>query len=282
MLEKAVVYDKNGLLEAEINKALEYLREFRTKYPFAENPQIIETLKPNDIFKYNPNQVGPFFHYLEYYLKPLGHLTIYGSHVYENIRNQIEDFKELLHVVVEKKKSLAQKIDAPWDTIKGLGGDEHIAKKIIFCFNYESNKVLPIFKTSDLRYFVIKVVNRPSHEQYYSHGAEYEYLTSELLKTKDEHASTKKWEITHFARFLYNNYPPPRDENPREFTRENKIKNEITNEQLELQEVMRLLGELQKQGLMSGLEVRDNRTLWTQQPQEREALIQKFKELLRK
>lgn len=278
MLELANAYDKNGLLKSEIDKAIDSLKDFRLKYPFAENPQSIDSLQQDDIFRLKPDEVGPFFHYLEYYLEPLGHLTIYGSNVYKNIRAQIEDFKDILYIVVDKKKSLDQKVDASWEKIKGLGDDKHIAKKIIFCFNYESGNILPIFSTPHLRYFVNQVGSKPSYGKYYSLGEEYNYLTAKLLKAKDSTSVTRAWEITHFARFLYNNYPPPdRDDYATNTSRDKKPRNVITKEQLELGEFMKLLGELQRRGKISGQQFRDNRELWSRQPQEREALMQRFK-----
>jgi len=123
-LEKMRAFDKNGVIKTEIDSAMKRLKDFRVKYRFAENPESIETLDPDDIFRVKSDEVGDFFHWLEYYLKPIGHLTIHGSYVYRQIRDQFEDFKELLHVTVDPKKSLAQKVDAPWDGIRGLGGTD--------------------------------------------------------------------------------------------------------------------------------------------------------------
>ncbi|MCL4429440.1 MAG: hypothetical protein M1167_01690, partial [Chloroflexi bacterium] len=179
MLEKANAYDKNGLMKREVDNALALFKEFRVKFPFAENPQSIYWLEPDKILKTNSNEIGEFFHYLVYSLNSLSNLTIQNSNVYQNIRTQIADFKTLLHVVVDKKKSLAQKVDAPWEKISGLGQDKHIAKKIIFCFNYESRAVLPIFSTPHLRHFVNRVVEAPKSEtKYYSLGQEYAHYTS--------------------------------------------------------------------------------------------------------
>ena len=279
ILEKASAYDKNGLMKAEIDNAIGLLKDFRAEFPFAENPDSIDSLEPDKIFKVNPDGVGEFFHYLEYRLKPLGHLTIHGSNVYYKIRLQIEDFKDLLYIAVDKKKSLAEKVDAPWEEISGLGNDKHIAKKIIFCFNYESNEVLPIFSTSHLKHFVNKIVDKPSSPtKYYSLGEEYEYLTSELLKAKDNLPITQPWEITYFARFLYNNYPPPdRDEYVTNQSGERKPRNIVTKEQLELGEFVKLLGELQRKGKITGQQFRQNRELWMHQPQDRENLTQRLK-----
>ncbi len=163
MLEKASAYDKNVLMKHEIDNALSLLKQFRAKYPFAENPESIDSLAPDDILKIESGELGEFFHYIEVYLRPLGHLTIHGTTVYRNIRDQLEDFKDMLYIAVDKKKSLTEKVDAPWGKISRLGADKHIAKKIIFCFNYESAEVLPIFSTPHLRHFVKKVVDKPSN-----------------------------------------------------------------------------------------------------------------------
>jgi hypothetical protein len=42
---------------------------------------------------------------------------------------------------------------------------------------------------------------------------------------------------------------------------------------------MKLLGELQKQGVLSGEEFREHRDLWVRQPSEREVLLQRLKKL---
>jgi hypothetical protein len=282
MLDKASAYDKNGLMKREVDNALVLLKEFRVKFPFSENPQSIDGLEPDKILKTNPVEIGEFFHSLVYSLNPIGYLTIHSSNVYHNIRVQIEDFKGLLRVVVDKKKSLAEKVDAPWEKISGLGQDKHIAKKIIFCFNYESGNVLPIFSTPHLRNFVNRVVDKPNNPtKYYSLGKEYEHLTSELLKAKDNLPITRPWESAYFARFLYNSYPPPDIERPTTNpSGEGKTINVVTNEQLELRGFVKLLGELQSKGKITGQQFRENRELWMQQPSEREALTWRLKKLL--
>jgi hypothetical protein len=68
------------------------------------------------------------------------------------------------------------KVDAPWEEISGLGLDKHIAKKIIYCFNYENREMLPIFKTAHLRHFVNSIVVKRSFPvNYTTLGEEYEY-----------------------------------------------------------------------------------------------------------
>lgn len=281
-LEKVRAFDPNTSVRKEIDNAMELLSDFRAKYPFAENPQKIEDFSPDDIFKEQTDEVGDFFHWLEYYLKPIGHLTIYGSNVYRDIRRQFEDFKDLLYVVVDKDKSLAQKVDAPWGEITHLGGDEHIAKKIIFCFNYESQNVLPIFKTEHLKYFVSEIVEQPSPTaRYYSLGEKYEYLTSELLKVKNGLQKTQSWPMPYFSRFLYDVYPPSLDKIPNDSKRIGKTKIEIGKEQLDFGEFVKLLGTLQRQGKLSGAEFIRNRELWREHPQDREAITQRLKNMLK-
>jgi hypothetical protein len=181
--------------------------------------------------------------------------------------------------VVDKKKSLAEKVDANWGKIKGLGDDKQLAKKIVFCFNYESGKILPIFSISHLKHFLGKIADKPSlPTKYYTQGEEYECSTSELLKAKNNLPVTHGWEITYFARFLYENYPPPdREVAATNLFGERKSKNAVTRDQLELGEFVNLLGELQRKGKISGEQFRVNRELWINQPQERHTLIKRLK-----
>jgi hypothetical protein len=283
MLEKANAFDKDGLAKREIDNALVFLRAFRVKFPFAENPKSIDWLEPDKIFKTNSNEIGEFFHSIIYSLEPLGPLRNQSSTVYQNIRIQIADFKTLLHVAVDKKKSLAEKVDAPWEKINGLGQDKQLVKKIIFCFSYESRAVLPIFTTPHLRHFFSRVVDTPSGQtKYYSPGQEYEYYTSELLKAKESLPTTRYWEIAYFARFLYNSYPPPDNEPPTTNpSGEGKTINVVTNEQLELRAFVKLLAELQSKGKITGQQFRENREMWMhQQPNDRDVLVWRLKQLL--
>jgi hypothetical protein len=282
IIDKATTFDTNGLNKKEVDNAVGCLKEFRRKFQFAENPASIDTLKPDDVFNETSGEVGEFFHYLEYYFRPLGHPAGRDQSVYRNVRTQIEDFKGLLKATVDKKKTIAQKVDVNWAKIKGLGEDKQLPKKIIFCFNYESGKVLPIFSTNHLKHFIGKIADKPSQPaKYYTPGEEYESLTSELLKAKANLPVTSSWEITYFTRFLYENYPPPDREKavPDRFgTR--KTANVVTREMLEQGEFMHLLGELQKMGKITGQQFRENRELWVNQPQERTGLTKRLKALL--
>jgi hypothetical protein len=282
MLEQANAYDKNGLVKREVDKTLLVLKEFRVKFPFAENPNSIEWLNPDSIFKPDSNEVGEFIRYLVSSLDPIGNLTIQSSNVYRNIRLQLGDFKNLLRVSVDKNKALAQKVDAPWEKINGLGNDREFAKKIIFCFNYESATVVPVFSTQHMKHFVNRIANAPSSgTKFYSVGAEYAHYTAELLKAKDSLPTTKSWETVYFARFLYQTYPPPDREPAAAKAGERKIGMVETNEQAELRGFVKLLGELQSKGKITGQQFREYRELWVQQqPNDRDVVVWRLKQLL--
>lgn len=208
--EKVKEFDKSGEYRRDVDVALRLLKRFRQKYPFRDNPRYIDNLTADDLFKEKPPQIGDFFRWIEYKLKPLGHLSVYSS-VYRNARNQLEDFKALLRVVVNENKSLAEKVDAPWQRISRMGGDKHIAKKIIFCFN---DGVLPIFKTADLEHFFVQLVGKhklPSSYDTMSLGEKYQFLTRGLLNVKKRFAETREWNNAYFMWFLYKMYSPPRE-----------------------------------------------------------------------
>jgi hypothetical protein len=60
-----------------------------------------------------------------------------------------------------------------------------------------------------------------------------------------------------------------------------KIANVATDEQVNLQDFMRLLGELQKQHKINGEQFRENRELWLRkQANDREVLVWQLKKLL--
>ena len=206
--EKAKEFDPKGEHRREINNALKLLKRFRQKYPFKEDPESINRLTPNDLFKKGEDY---FFKWIEFTLRPLGRLALGSATVYRNACNQLEDFKDLLRIAVDEEKSLAEKVDAPWQRISGMGGDKHIAKKIISCYD---DDVLPYFKTIDLEYFFNLFVGRqrlPSNYDSMSLGEKYQFLTQSLLNIKNSFAETKEWDNAYFTRFLYEMFPPPRE-----------------------------------------------------------------------
>src|SRR3990170_3049055 len=286
MLDKWRIFVKSGAVKSEMENAIELLKRFRETYPFVENPGSIETLSPDDIFKEQPSEVGEFFHWLEYYLYPIGHLTIYGSKVYRQIRSQFEDFKELLYTVVDRKKSLVEKVDAQWDEIKHLGGDRHIGKKIIFCFNFETEEILPIFKTSHLEYFFDNIADRPEYTWKYASmtlGEKYHFLNSEIIKVKKSFPETMSCTIPYFARFLYDFYPPPRLESTESPNESTKLEEKLATEQkVQFRNFMILLNELRSKNKISAEELRLYRKQWENYPQGRESLFDQLTALKNK
>jgi hypothetical protein len=282
MIQKARAFDRTGVVRTEMDNAVSLLKQFRKKYPFVENPESIETLSPDDIFKERPDEVGEFFHWLEYYLAPIGHLTLYGSNVYHQIRKQFDEFKELLYIVVDKEKSLVEKVDAPWNGIKHLGGDRHIAKKIIFCFNFETEDILPIFKTDHLKHFISNIVERPQYPANYESltiGEAYQFLNLEVLGAKKKYAETESWTIPYFARFLYDSFPPTQMDTHAVTKLENRARKE---QQTQFQDFITLLNELQRENKISGEEFRLNRKSWEDSPQNRDTLVERLKLLQKK
>ena len=205
--EKAKEFDPDGTHKKEIENALKLLEQFRKKYPFKDNPDSIEDLTPDDLFKKGEDY---FFKWIEFKLRPLGRIALGGATVYRNACNQLEDFKELLRIAVDEEKTLAEKIDAPWERISGMGGDKLIAKKIICCYD---DNILPIFKTDDLEYFFNLFVGKqhlPPNYENMSLGEKYQFLNQALLKVKESFPETRNWSNPYFVRFLYEMYPPPR------------------------------------------------------------------------
>jgi len=151
MQEKARVFDSNNAIKHEVNIALATLKDFRKRYAFTENLQEIEWIDPDKLFKLSPDQIGDFFIFMENFLKSLSSSTKISYNVYRNARLQIKEFKNLLRKVVDDRASLAEKIDAPWERIGGFGQGKTLAKKIIFCFNFEKEIVMQIFSNHQMR-----------------------------------------------------------------------------------------------------------------------------------
>jgi len=275
--EKANAYDKDRSVKREVDSGFALLKDFRAKYPFAENLRSIEWLDPDQLFKLNPDEVGEFFRLMEGCFKPLNSQFPSSSNVYRNARLQIKDFKNLLRTAVDSRRSLAQKIDARWENIGGIDQDKQIAKKIIYCFNYEDETVLPIFSNQHLRHFVNRTVDLPNGQvKYLSPGQEYEHYTAEVLKAKNNVPFTRNWSNMYFTRFLQDTYPPPDTVRPTE----GKKTTAVTEEQLDMQGFIALLSNLHRKGKINGEQFRQNRDLWMQQPAERQTLTIRLKNQL--
>ena|SRR5664279_3141121 len=73
----------------------------------------------------------------------------------------------------------------------------------------------------------------------------------------------------------------PRNASTTNLSGEAKNTNEPTKEQLELRAFVKLLGELQSKGKITGQQFREHRELWLQQqPNDRDVLVWQLKKLL--
>lgn len=76
-------------------------------------------------------------------------------------------------------------------------------------------------------------------------------------------------------------YPPPREDKPIGWGgREAKPPVEIKEEQLAFGEFAKLLGELQRKDKISGEQFRQNRELWNNYPQDRQAQVERLRKML--
>jgi hypothetical protein len=281
--EKANAFDKTGLIKCDVDKTFAGLKAFRQKFPFTANLREIELLDPDRLFRINPDSVGEFFQCLEDLFRPLKYPTFGNTNAYRNARLQIKDFKLLLRITADDRKTLAQKVDASWERISGIGQDKALAMEIIYSFNYENKTVLPIFSIQHLRHFTNRIVDTLNESTKYSSiGQEYEHFTVELLKTKNSLPVTRGWDNLYFTRFLYETYPPHDSEQAKiGINEEKKLITQVTDEQIDMQGFVKLLCELQRQRKITGEEFRENRTTWMQlKPNDREVLVIRLKQRL--
>ena len=191
---------------------MKLFEEFLELYPFHKNPEKIDLLLPNEV--YNPGDNIYFLKYIEHKLHEFGMISLGSSKYAENAKQQINTFKELLHIAVDDSLSIAEKVDAPWDKIKFFGGDRHIAKKIVFCYN--SDKILPIYKTKHLEHFASKIDSKFKSKQNkfnksyddLSLGEKFEFLNDIILNFKRNVIKTEMNNVS-FMWFLYDYLTPP-------------------------------------------------------------------------
>ena len=190
---------------------LNLLVEFKKKFPFKEDPSSIDQLTPDLLFKEGSRD--SFFYWLQYRLKEIGHIFVGTKVPYEQAVAKIDTFRQLLKIAVDETKPIHEKIDAPWQDIAFFGGDKHIAKKIVYCYN--SDRLTPIFKTEELEHFCQQMgirEDRIKDESFGKFGKEYdilsvgekwEVLNMMLLSFKARITEMKSWDNYYFTRFLY-------------------------------------------------------------------------------
>lgn len=198
-----------------IEDAWRLWKEFVSRFPFREKPELIDNLTPDDV--YNPGVSGYFFDYIEHKLKPLGHIYVPSDRPWRSARDNLDDFKALLKTIVNDSISLADKIDAKWDKLSGWGGDRHYAKKLVFC--YYPDEVIPIFKTEHLEHFIRAL--QPSEDlnqralsrfrKAYNNltvGQKFELLNNMLLDFKKSKPEIKDWDNALYMSSLYDAFHP--------------------------------------------------------------------------
>jgi len=216
ILEKARNFDKDGRIKEIVEKAKEKHLEFLKLYPFRERKEEIDNLTPEKIF--NPKGEY-FFYWIEHALKNFGRISVGSSQVWENAKNNPEKLKELLKIVVDDTKSISEKIDADWESIAGFGGDRLIAKKIVLC--YYPDKIIPILSTNALEHFTevlgidYKNASLTKFNKSYESlliGEKFSLMNELLLEFKNRYDEFKQWDNNYFAKFLWENFPPPKKE----------------------------------------------------------------------
>lgn len=212
--------------EEDFKESREDYKEFLSLYPYKEHREKIDSITPETI--YNPGKKPYFLYYIEFKLKNFGAIKVGTAQYAENARNQPEKFKELLKITVNDSISISDKVDAPWDDIKFFGGDRHIAKKIVFCYN--PSEILPIYKTEHLEYFASKIdanynsnpnkFNTPYEEL--SVGQKFEYLNEIILKFKEEEIKTEMDNVC-FMQLLYQFLDPENSKDNKKEKKENSF-----------------------------------------------------------
>lgn len=200
--------------QKSVEEAIKIHAEFVQRYPFREQPEKIEELTSEKI--YNPRTQDYFLGWIEFKLKGLGRIFT-GSALYaEAARESPEEFRKLLKVAVDACRTIAEKIDASWESIRGFGGDKLVAKKIIFCYFPET--MLPIFKTEHLEHFVRQIGLDYARRALSLYGKNYNMLSlgqkCELLNRmlldafgyQDRELSI--YETVLLSKFLYETFPP--------------------------------------------------------------------------
>lgn len=205
IISKMKEFDENNEIKEKIEEGYNSLDEFKEKFPFKNNLNSIKSLKPEDFLierEDGPDKLGSFSEFIENKTQSLASLNLY-SKTYKNIIKNLDEFKALLYIAIDNDKSLAEKIDAEWGKISGLGSDKHIAKKIIFCFN---DDVIPILNTKDLLSFFKNIYGDdgiPEDFYSFSKGKKYQFLTDQLLKFKNSNNISKDWSNALFSDFYF-------------------------------------------------------------------------------
>lgn len=200
-----------GNQRRELDEVRELLKKFSTRFPYRKEPGKIDRLTPSDL--YEKGSRDTLFYWVEFGTFDVAHLAIWGVNIYENAKSRIEQFKPLLKVIVDEHLSIHQKIDAPWDSIRGFGGDRHIAKKMLALFYPE---IVPILNTNHFEHFASKLTVDAFSEAKKAFQKDYE-ATSVGEKFEIYNRLFNNWRQSNapttdniaLAKFLYQTFPLP-------------------------------------------------------------------------
>ncbi|MCX8193668.1 MAG: hypothetical protein N3G77_07670, partial [Nitrososphaeria archaeon] len=202
----------------EVRKDREALKDFLERYPFRQNPELIDRLTPESL--YNPS--GPrdyFFHFLLSKVNRVGFIRVRSNQPWLEARDKIELFKQLLKTLVDDGKSIHEKIDDErWLELKGWGGDKHLVKKLLFIYYHD--QIIPTFKTKMLEarlraLGLFEEAELQARKKYgeildnLSVGKTFE-LYNELILRSLEKVLPKNWDTPAIARLLDKLAPPPK------------------------------------------------------------------------
>ena len=209
--ERAPVFEEE--MSERHEECLRLLNQFLERFPFHRDEKAIDKLTPDEV--YCPGSGDYFFYWVEHKLKPLGHIAVGSNKPYINAKNNLDKFKNLLKIVVDRDKSLAEKVDADWPSIKGLGGDRIVAKKIIFLYN--SDKAFNIFKTVEFEQILSELgikfqakAKKRTGKDYgdLSTGEKWQLLTELLSEFRESIPEIKHWDNMMIGFFLYSEINP--------------------------------------------------------------------------
>ncbi|SRR6266508_264514 len=176
-----------GKARSQIAKAERTLGEFLLAFPYRREPTKIDDLARELVWR--PGSApGTMFYWMRHALADIGFIGERLDWAFERASQKIEMFRSLLRLAVDDGRTLAEKVDGPWQEINGFGGDRVIAKKIICC--YYPELTLSTFKIDDLRLFAERLqidLDPQSNNQYaksfeeLTPGEKWQFLNDSLL-----------------------------------------------------------------------------------------------------
>ncbi|MGY5872512.1 MAG: hypothetical protein RTV72_09720 [Candidatus Thorarchaeota archaeon] len=211
IIENAKKFDPDREILLSVTQANLVLNNVRQTYPFKSSPNSIEALTSKKLY-HPPSKPDYFFYWVEHGLKELGKISVASAATWTNAGKKIDIFKQLLHDAMNPDLTLAEKIDLNWADIPNFGGERLVAKKIISMYH---DNILPIFKTDHLEGIYDKLIGNDKLPRGYRKltlGEKFQLLSDGILHVKNSHKITKPWSPVYFMRFLYEHYPPWREE----------------------------------------------------------------------